>query len=87
MGYRLTPIGSEIVRKGGHDLATDDDMLLLEIQKRAPGLSITDYRKVFVDLRLNYGEEALYAIRSGHVQFEAVPAGTRPEGDEHGRDR
>ena len=78
-GLKLTPIGENIVRRGGDDLQSDDDMLFLELTKRAPGLSPEDHKRCFIALRVEFGEDALYAIRNGHVHFEEVPAGTRPE--------
>ena len=81
-GIRLTPFGEGIVRKGGHDHASDDDMLFLELVKRAPGMTRDDYQRCFVALREEYGEDALRAIQSGHVVFEEVQGGTRTENDD-----
>lgn len=78
-GLTLTERGKEIVRRGGHDDATQDDLLFLEILNRAPGLTPDDHERVFVALLEAYGEDALKAVQSGHVQFEKVAAGTRPE--------
>lgn len=78
-GYKLTDFGSSIVRKGGHDDVSNDDLLFLELVKRAPGLSFDDLQKCFVALLNEYGDDALAAIRSGHVQFEPVRAGMRPQ--------
>lgn len=79
MGFILSPLGKNIVRRGGHDDSSDDDMLLLELAARAPGMSREEYQTCFVALRLEYGEDALHAIRSGYVKFEEVRGGTRPE--------
>ena len=61
--------GARIVARGGADGQSDDDLLLLEIAARAPGMSKDDLALCFVNLRLEYGEDALRAIRTGHVQF------------------
>lgn len=74
MGYILGDKGKTIVRKGGSDSQSDDDMLLLEIVKRAPALSKEDLQRCFVALRMEYGADALDAIRTGHVKFEERPA-------------
>ena len=66
----LTEKGARIVARGGAADQSDDDMLLLEIAARAPGMSKDDLALCFVNLRLEYGEDALRAIRTGHVQFE-----------------
>ena len=66
---RLGVRGEAILRKGGHDDASDDDMLIMEIAKRAPGLSKDDLEEIFVNARLEYGEDALRAVQSGHMQF------------------
>lgn len=79
MGYKLTPFGAGIVRKGGHDDQSPDDMLVLELVQRAPGLSINDMQALFVAVMEEYGEDALAAVRAGCVQFEEMPGGTRPE--------
>ena len=65
----LTEKGARIVVRGGADGQSDDDMLLLEIAARAPGMSKDDLALCFVNLRIEYGEDALRAIRTGHVQF------------------
>lgn len=65
----LTPEASNIVRRGGSDAVSDDQMLLLEIASRAPGMSQADLQKCFVACLAQYGKDALRAIRSGHVQF------------------
>lgn len=67
---RLTEKGAHILRRGGADGLSDDDLLVLEIVKRAPGMSKTDVETCFVNIRMEYGEDALNAIQSGHVQFE-----------------
>lgn len=85
MGFILSDFGNKIVRKGGHDCQDDDGMLILEILKRAPGLSKDDLQTCFVALRTEYGDDALAAITSGHVQFEKRPAGERTEKEvDHG---
>jgi hypothetical protein len=66
----LTEKGRRIVKRGGADGFSDDDMLVLEISKRAPGMPVRDIEAFFVALRLEYGEDALHAIRNGHVKFE-----------------
>lgn len=66
----LTEKGAAIVKRGGADGVTDDDLLVLEIAARAPGLSQQDLAQCFVNIRLEYGEDALRAIKSGHVKFE-----------------
>jgi len=78
-GYVLSDLGSSIVRKGGHDFQDDDGQLVLEILKRAPGLSKRDLEACFIALRTEYGKDALAAIQSGHVVFEERPAGERTE--------
>lgn len=76
-GWKLTPIGERQVRRGGDDLSTEDDILLREIVARAPGLSQDDLRSCFIAILTEFGADALYAIRNGHVQFEERPAGER----------
>ncbi len=73
MGYVLSEKGKTITRKGGADGQSDDDMLLLELVKRAPALSQEDLQRCFVALRMEYGTDALDALRSGHVKFEERP--------------
>lgn len=63
----LTERGLSIVRKGGHDDASDDDLLVLELVKRMPGESMVGLMRVFVALREQYGEDALRALQTGHV--------------------
>lgn len=75
MGYILSDKGEHITRRGGADDQSDDDMLLLEIVKRAPALSQDDLQRCFIAIRMEYGTDALDAIRSGHVRFEERPAG------------
>ena len=62
----LTDKGKRIVNHGGRDGLSDDDMLILEMTSRAPGMSQHEMALCFVNLRLAYGEEALRAIRTGH---------------------
>lgn len=71
MGISLNDKGRKIVERGGHDDASDDDILLLELISRASGCSPDEYQTLFISLREQYGEDALKALRSGHVQFRA----------------
>jgi hypothetical protein len=66
----LNDFGKSIVRRGGHDDTSDDDLLLMELMARAPGMTQEECGRCFVDLRLQYGEDALRAIRSGAVTFK-----------------
>lgn len=66
----LSEKGRQIVARGGADNQSDDDMLLLEIAAKMPGMAQADLAKVFVNLRLEYGEDARRALRDGHVQIE-----------------
>lgn len=66
----LSEKGRTILARGGADGQTDDDMLLLEIAAKMPGLSQADLAKVFVNLRVEYGEDARHALATGHVQIE-----------------
>lgn len=70
MGYILSDKGETIVRRGGADGQSDDDILLLELTAAAPCLSHADLQRCFVALRMEYGTDALAALRSGHVRFE-----------------
>lgn len=79
MGITLADKGQRIVRRGGADGQTDDDMLLLELTARAPGMSKEDLQRSFVALRMEYGADALDAIRSGFVRFEEVPGPAKDE--------
>ena len=67
----LTDKGARILRRGGADHVDEEGMIILEILKRAPGMSKADLQTCFVTLRMEYGEHALEAIQSGHVQFES----------------
>ena len=67
---RLTEKGERILARGGDDTMDEEGMILLEILKRAPGMSKADMQACFVTLRMEYGEHTLEAIQSGHVQFE-----------------
>jgi hypothetical protein len=78
VGYKLLPLGETIVRRGGADDQSRDDLLVLELMKRAPGLEREELQAIFVACLTEYGEDALEAVQSGHVQFEEVRAGTRP---------
>lgn len=73
MGYILADKGKRIVRRGGADNYSDDDILLLELTAHAPGLSKEDLQQCFVALRMEYGVDALPALRSGAVKFEERP--------------
>lgn len=79
MGISLADKGQRIVRRGGADGQTDDDMLLLELTARAPGMSKEDLSRCFVALRMEYGVDALDAIRTGHVKFQEVPGPSKDE--------
>ena len=77
MGIVLNHIGQRIAKRGGDKSLenidpdeADDTMLIMEIMHRAPNMSPDDYQETFVALRMEYGTDALAAIRSGHVQFE-----------------
>lgn len=85
MGYVLSDKGDRIVKRGGADDQSDDSMLINEIVARAPGLSQEDLQRCFVAIRMEYGEDALDAIRSGHVKFEErTPRDQTKEDREHG---
>lgn len=66
----LTDKGAQIVRRGGADGQSDDDILILEILDKMPGISANDCKSFFVALRLEFGEDARYALKNGHVSFE-----------------
>lgn len=66
----LSADGERIVKRGGADGLDDDEMLLYEILHRAPGMKPQDLHDCFVSLGVEYGADALHAIRSGHVRFE-----------------
>lgn len=70
----LTENALPILRRGGSDATSDDQMVLLEILKRAPGMDAEGLKTCFIGLRMEYGDDALRAVRSGHVQFEAREA-------------
>lgn len=70
MGYILAGRGEQIVRRGGADRLSEDDMLLLELTKRAPGLCKEDLQSCFVAMRMEYAGDALAALRTGHVRFQ-----------------
>lgn len=73
MGITLTHKGEGLVKHGVDDDGDNDDgALVREVMARAPGMSYEDYQQAFVALRLEYGTDALRAIRTGHVQFELV---------------
>lgn len=62
--------GRNVLRRGGADNVSDDDLLVLEIISRAPGISPLEIQTFFLTLRNEFGEDALRAIRSGHAVFE-----------------
>ena len=66
----LTEKGARIIARGGDDTMDEEGMIILEILKRAPGMSKADLQTCFVTLRMEYGPAVLDAIQSGHVQFE-----------------
>lgn len=66
----LSEKGRNILARGGADGQTDDDMLVLELVAKMPGLSQQDLALVFVNLRNEYGEDARRALADGHVQIE-----------------
>lgn len=68
-GVHLSTSAAAILRRGGHDSVSDDQMLLMELANRAPGMSQDDLRKCFIVCRMEYGDDALRAVRGGHVQF------------------
>lgn len=70
MGIILSDKGAKNFKRGGAPADTSDDMLLREIVARAPGMEAEDYQICFVRLMEEYGEDALEAIRTGHVRFE-----------------
>ncbi len=67
----LTEKAARAVQRGGDDTMTEDQMLIAEIVARAPGMSSADLEKCFVAIRVEYGEDALDAIRKGYVRFDA----------------
>lgn len=66
----LSDKGRAILARGGADGMTDDDLLLLEIAAKMPGMPQADLARVFVSLRLEYGEDARRALADGAVQIE-----------------
>lgn len=66
----LTPKGEKIVKRGGADGKSDDDMLVLEIAAKAPGMSPDDLAACFIAIRMEFGEDGRRALREGHVRFE-----------------
>lgn len=85
-GYTLSPIGQNIDRRGGVDGETDDAALVREIVKRAPGLAREDLESCFIAIMMEYGEDALFAIRKGYVKFEERPGGERTIEHKEGTD-
>lgn len=86
-GWNLNDTGKAILAHGGADGMSDDDMLVLEIASRMPGAGTLDLQSVFIALREEYGEDALQAVRTGHVRFELQstrdmggPAGGKAQG-------
>jgi hypothetical protein len=77
--YSLSPIGQEIVRRGGADGQSQDDLVVLELVSRAPGMTPMEYQQCFISIMEEYGEDALFAIRNGYVKFEEVRGGSRQE--------
>jgi hypothetical protein len=67
---KLTRKGADILRRGGHDDLSDDDMLVLELAQRMPGESVAGLMQIFIALHEQYGEDALHALKSGHVKIE-----------------
>ena len=67
----LNDAGRRVVDRGGQDGISDETMLLLEIIKRAPGMTQGDLRHCFITAMEQYGKDALKAIRSGHIKFQA----------------
>ena len=79
MGLLLDANGQLIVKRGGDKslekldpLEADDSMLIMAIMAAAPNMHPEAYKQAFIALREEYGENALQAIREGHVQFEKV---------------
>lgn len=68
-GMVLSEAGKKIVDAGGADGISDDTMVMLEVISRAPGMNEKDLALCCVNLRMEYGEEALRAIKTGHVKF------------------
>ncbi len=86
MGIVLNHVGQRIVKRGGDRSLenidpneADDTLLIMEVMQRAPNMSPEDYQTTFVALRMEYGEDALQAVRSGHVQFQCVTPRDRKE--------
>lgn len=69
-GMVLSEAGKKIVSAGGADGISDDTMVMLEVISRAPGMNEQDLALCCVNLRMEYGEDALLAIKNGHVKFE-----------------
>lgn len=67
----LNDAGRRVVDRGGQDGISDETMLLLEIIKRAPGMNQDDLRMCFVSAMEQYGTDALKAIQTGHIKFQA----------------
>lgn len=66
----LTDDGARVVHRGGDDAVNGEEMVLLEIVHRAPGMTRDDLQSCFIAIMQQYGADALKAIRSGHVKFE-----------------
>lgn len=66
----LTDEGRRVLNRKGDDSVSDDTMVMLELIDRAPGMNEGDLRLCFVSVVEQYGNDALKAIRSGHVQFQ-----------------
>lgn len=71
----LNDAGRRLVARGGDaqvnpDNPEDDDaMVIMELMSRAPGCTEAQYVDLFVNLRLEYGKNALDALRKGYVEF------------------
>lgn len=69
-GVHLTTSATAILRRGGHDSLSDDQMLVMELAKLAPGMSPEDLQKCFIACRMEYGKDALAALREGYIRFD-----------------
>ena len=90
MGIILNAQGQRIVKRGGDKslenlpaMEADDRLLFLELVARAPNMEPEDYCQAMIALRMEYGMDALKAVRSGHVQFELVTPRDMPETEEN----
>ena len=85
-GIILNFAGERIVRRGGDKSLdkvdpqeADDAMLSMEIMARAPNMLPEDYQDAFIALRMEYGKDALDAIRKGYVKFEKQSTRDMPD--------